>query len=239
MLILVCWIRLLSLGNMLSNLYNFCGREDCWMLMSQLSNVFPDLLDHRSLHFEAKFDKLRSVEMTQFRHAGLDACKSQHESLIRVLPKSERLSLVSVNIDVMTVVTSHVTEVWACYCCVTILRRKTSQSRLLGPGCFRFEAAGACCPPVRPERPALEDGPVTEAGLSLSSELSSLSAADHTGAGVSLVSGSVTWYYDSETAHSALCWHPWRYMGPVCSTHLSILRLTLTLRQTSFTPFSW
>ena len=92
MLILVCWIRL-SLGNMLSNLYNFCGREDCWMLMSQLSNVFPDLLDHRSLHFEAKFDKLRSVEMTQFRHAGLDACKSQHESLIRVLPKSERLSL--------------------------------------------------------------------------------------------------------------------------------------------------
>ena len=75
---------------MLSNLYNFCGREDS-MLMSQLSNVFPDLLDHRSLHFEAKLDKLRSAEMTQFRHAGLDACKSQHESLIRVLPASERL----------------------------------------------------------------------------------------------------------------------------------------------------
>ena len=56
----------------------------------------------------------------------------------------------------------------ACYCCVTILRRKTSLSRLLGPGpcCFRFEAALAPVVPVRPERPALEDGPVTEAGLS-------------------------------------------------------------------------
>ena len=73
----------------------------------------------------------------------------------------------------MTVVTphvTHVTEVWACYCCVivTILRRKTSLSRLLGPGpgCFRFEAALAPVVPVRPERPVLEDGPVTEAGLS-------------------------------------------------------------------------
>ena len=57
--------------------------------MSQLSNVFPDLLDHRSLHFEAKFDKLRSAEMTQFRHAGLNACKSQHESLITVKPRGK------------------------------------------------------------------------------------------------------------------------------------------------------
>ena len=52
------------------------------------------------MHFEAKFDKLRSAEMTQFRHAGVDACKSQHESLITISM-------------IMTDVRWHVTEVGA------------------------------------------------------------------------------------------------------------------------------
>ena len=180
--------------------------------------------------------------MTQFRHAGLDACKSQHESLITVLPEWKSfIRLVSVNNDVVTVVTSHVTEVWACYCCVTILRRKTSLSRRLrsGPGCFRFEAAGACCPPVRPERPALEDGPVTEAGLSqqLRAQFSvscwplrsrsQCHSDSGSGRYMILRLGDCT----QCTVLASVTIH-----GPrVCSTHLSILRLTLTLRQTSFT----
>ena len=63
------WIMLLSLGNILSNLYNFCGREDCWC--HNCRYVFPDLLDQPQefAHWGKISSLSRSGGMTQFHTA--------------------------------------------------------------------------------------------------------------------------------------------------------------------------
>ena len=126
---------LLSLGNILSNLYNFCGREDCWC--HNCRYVFPDLLDQPQefAHWGKISSLLRSGGMTQFHTAVACMQKSTWKSDYSVVgriwgQRSESKSLWWRSHSPLQCQCD-----WCCSCNVTILRRKYHISFRSRAGC--------------------------------------------------------------------------------------------------------